>query len=144
MGADLSNTETFNFLTDSSGQLDKSLTRKQMQHAASTVPWLAIFRLRSSAETIEVQIEKEILLGRGQSSDSVQAIDLSPYNAEKLGVSRRHAMVRTHEKNLIVRDLQSTNGTFINGYRLPIGADYPLEPVIYWKWVNSRCASNWQ
>ncbi len=126
MGADLSSTETFDFLSDTSGQLNRSLTHKQIQQAVSAVPWLAIFRLRSSAKTIEVQILREILLGRGQSSDPDQAIDLTTYDAEKLGVSRRHAVIRTHEKNLIVRDLSSTNGTFINGYRLPVGADYPL------------------
>jgi hypothetical protein len=126
MGADLSNTDTYDFLSDSSDNLDDTLTRHQIDHIKSNVAWLMVLRLRSSGKTIEMQIDEDIVLGRGGKGNPNQMIDLQDYDAMQLGVSRRHAIIRTHEKNLIVRDLSSTNGTFINGYRLPVGADYPL------------------
>jgi signal transduction histidine kinase len=50
-------------------------------------------------------------------------IDLNPYDAERLGVSRRHLMLRPTDTNLFCLDLGSTNGTRRNGR--PIGAHTP-------------------
>src|SRR3954464_4960926 len=46
---------------------------------------------------------------------------------EDPSVSRRHAEVRRGDVDWAVRDLESTNGTYINGNRLGPG-DHPLQP----------------
>jgi len=124
MGADLSKTESFDYVTS---QLDQSLTFKSVPQTTSVLPpWLVIFRLGGSTQTIELQVQERMLFGR-LSTDPTKTIDLTPYGANGLGVSRRHALIFPHKTNLVVRDLNSTNGTFINGYRLPANADYPLQ-----------------
>lgn len=45
-------------------------------------------------------------------------IDLVPYGAYHQGVSRHHAAIELMGKRLMVRDLSSVNGTFLNGVRL--------------------------
>lgn len=46
-------------------------------------------------------------------------IDLSPFRAVELGVSRQHAQLDLDENILYITDLNSANGTFINSRRLP-------------------------
>ena len=50
-------------------------------------------------------------------------VDLTPYGALDRGVSRVHAQIHLHQDHLYVTDLNSTNGTYLAGKRLP--ADTP-------------------
>lgn len=62
--------------------------------------------------------DKPLLIGRRHESLPVQPqIDLTPYLQEKHGVSRRHAVLRMRGSRLELQDLNSTNGTSINGVR---------------------------
>lgn len=45
-------------------------------------------------------------------------IDLTPLNGAELGVSRNHAVLDYTSKGLHITDLDSRNGTFVNGKRL--------------------------
>jgi len=54
----------------------------------------------------QIPVDGEIVLGRDHSADIV---------LEDGQVSRRHAKVRSDGQALIVEDLESSNGTFING-----------------------------
>jgi serine/threonine protein kinase len=69
-----------------------------------------------------------LLIGRctvsgGQDID----VDMSPFDAEVLGVSRVHAQILPDEMyGLMLKDLQSTNGTALNGRRLETDQSYPL------------------
>ncbi len=59
------------------------------------------------------------IIGRSdQSSTYIPDIDLSPYEAKKRGVSRRHAVLLNYNNVVHVMDLDSMNGTFINGTRV--------------------------
>lgn len=59
--------------------------------------------------------EQEFILGRTpQHAD----LDLTPYSAAENGVSRRHAMIRRGEHNVSLIDLESANGTYLNGQKL--------------------------
>jgi hypothetical protein len=55
-----------------------------------------------------MRIERDLVIGR-------EAADLTIADAE---MSRRHAMVRPTEEGLVIEDLGSTNGTFVNGVRV--------------------------
>lgn len=61
---------------------------------------------------------KPLLIGRSHKSLPVQPdIDLTPFLIEQHGVSRRHALLRVRDLRLEIQDLNSTNGTGINGFR---------------------------
>ncbi len=78
-----------------------------------------LVRIRDHADPITVQPRKELLLGRSDAAgDYKPDLDLAPYGAAEQGVSRRHAMIRQGEDTLTLIDLDSTNGTYLNGQRL--------------------------
>jgi len=62
--------------------------------------------------------KKPLLIGRSHKSLPLQPdVDLTPFLMEQHGVSRRHALIRLRDLRLEVQDLNSTNGTGINGFR---------------------------
>lgn len=62
--------------------------------------------------------EGDVVLGRNSATKNVRNdIDLSDLDIKKI-ISRRHAMVRRKNNEFILYDLDSRNGTFINGKRL--------------------------
>jgi pSer/pThr/pTyr-binding forkhead associated (FHA) protein len=69
---------------------------------------------------IILQVVDPLVIGRLDSeNDTKLFIDLSPFGAELLGVSRRHLRLWSENNQLFVEDLASTNGTLFNGVRLP-------------------------
>jgi hypothetical protein len=58
----------------------------------------------------ELPVDGEVILGREQSSADLVISDP--------GVSRRHARVLAHNGGVIVEDLGSSNGTYVNGRRI--------------------------
>jgi hypothetical protein len=69
-----------------------------------------------------------VVLGRGNEglTASEQVIDLIPYHAYSLGVSRRHALIQPVEDGYAIQDLGSSNGTWVNGSSLEPRQVYPL------------------
>ena len=76
--------------------------------------WYVRFEL-PSGEILALEINGEITFGRGDGTGGGGVIDLNPYEAATLGVSRRHVMLRPTAANLFLIDLDSTNGTYRNG-----------------------------
>ncbi|WP_162909685.1 sensor histidine kinase [Aggregatilinea lenta] len=71
-----------------------------------------------------LDVNDEIVLGRGDESPDIVSLD--PYDADELGVSRRHAMLRPTESRLYIVDLGSTNGTWLNGRSIGVNTPYSL------------------
>lgn len=85
-------------------------------------------QLINSGEVFKMEFHRPIILGRNavlRNRDSV-LLDLSPYHAYSLGVSRQHARIRRVEDEYIINDLGSSNGTFLNKERLAVYQDYML------------------
>jgi hypothetical protein len=80
---------------------------------------ILVLAVRGAEEPIEVFPAGELVIGRFYDESPVQPdIDLSPYNAEDLGVSRLHATIRWTDNTVSIVDLDSKNHTYINGQRL--------------------------
>jgi hypothetical protein len=68
---------------------------------------------------IVISVADSVMLGRVASDNSKKfTIDLKPYAAFEKGVSRQHATLHRFTNILFITDLNSRNGTFLNGERL--------------------------
>lgn len=70
--------------------------------------------------------ELPAVIGRADAGRAVPDIDLAPYGGLERGVSRQHARLIWREGALMVEDLASTNGTWVNDVRLSPNVSHPL------------------
>ncbi len=79
-------------------------------------------RLRGADKTftMDVEIMTDIIMGRSDVAIGEKpTVDLTPYSADTMGVSRKHAKITRREDNALhLIDLKSANGTFLNGQKL--------------------------
>lgn len=69
-----------------------------------------------------------VILGRNSSSLNVKNdIDLTKLDVKKI-ISRRHAMIQRKDNDFLLHDLDSRNGTFVNGERLSSAQPHILAP----------------
>jgi pSer/pThr/pTyr-binding forkhead associated (FHA) protein len=61
---------------------------------------------------------EKTVLGRYSPGETTPSVDLTPYSANLLGVSRKHATLCRTEKGYLLEDLDSTNGTWLNETKL--------------------------
>jgi hypothetical protein len=79
---------------------------------------LLLFLLNRS-EPVGLCTQQEFVLGRGGGAPaSKPTFDLSEFEAYAMGVSREHAMIEEVEGRYMLTDLNSANGTWINGERI--------------------------
>ncbi len=84
---------------------------------AGSLMYLSIERVNSPiaryihAEPVVVGREDTEMLGK-------QDINLSPYSGRERGVSRKHAQIYFRDGELYIEDLDSSNGTMLNGEEL--------------------------
>lgn len=74
-------------------------------------------RVRDASAILETRFTDECVLGR-TFGDEIVDVDLSPYEAVELGVSRRHVKLTRQSDTIMVQDLGSVNGTYLNGQRM--------------------------
>jgi pSer/pThr/pTyr-binding forkhead associated (FHA) protein len=68
---------------------------------------------------VRFDLTDSIILGRDQDINFRETYtDLTPYQAVEKGVSRRHAVLHRVKRTIMITDLGSRNGTFLNGERL--------------------------
>lgn len=87
--------------------------------ADGMVPWVVEFRVIGTPYIIKAPIGETLIIGRSDDAQSVRPeVDLSEYDGRRLGVSRRHARLVARDNRVTLEDLESSNGTFINGAAL--------------------------
>lgn len=92
-----------------------------------TGPLAIRFNIVDSRREVELPLDKAIHIGRlDPTSDVFPEVDLTEEGGLERGVSRRHARILKREGSVVVEDLGSINGTFVNGKRL---APYLPEPL---------------
>lgn len=109
--------------------LTDELPYRAVPFAAADEQKMPVWRVRfalaaDKRQRFGLEINDEVHLGRGKNESNV--IDLTPYGAEQLGVSRRHVTLRPTASNLFVVDLGSTNGTKRNGRSIGLNTPYSL------------------
>lgn len=83
-----------------------------------------IIRIRDTNDQIEANFAHECVIGRAAGQVEPN-IDLTPFGAVDMGVSRRHVKLTRQSATVMVQDLDSVNGSFLNGKRL-----FPFQPRV--------------
>ncbi len=118
---------------DSTANLDSKTLREMEQHTVIVPGRTTLskgkiaFRVHGTTDQILLEGKTEYLVGRRDPKHNiVPDLDLSAYNGQKQGVSRRHAVVRRDERGLLIIDLGSANGTGVNGTTLTANEPFRL------------------
>jgi hypothetical protein len=79
------------------------------------IPWLIEFQgMGAGCAVMGIRVLGDVVLGISKPGTAAPDLDLSRFDAEQQGVSRRHAVLRPGRNCLYLIDLQSTNGTRVN------------------------------
>ena len=84
--------------------------------------------LPNHTRTLKFPHNARILVGRADDAETANdlMLELSNYGGEGSGVSRTHAAIHDQDGMVYITDLQSTNGTRINGLLLNANQPYRL------------------
>jgi serine/threonine protein kinase len=81
--------------------------------------------ITGTGATLRLPQQGEVLIGRADPRITPQPdVDLGPHGGSQAGVSRRHVRLLYCAEGWLLEDLQSTNGTFVNG--TPVQPGQPL------------------
>ncbi len=81
----------------------------------------------SSRKRIRFELQNEIRIGRGDAdTGQLPELNLSEFDAVSHGISREHALLQLTSQGIALIDLGSTNGTYLNNYRLAADLPYLL------------------
>ncbi|MBK9924592.1 MAG: FHA domain-containing protein [Anaerolineales bacterium] len=95
--------------------------------SSPTNSWLSL-HLMDSGKILPLATRNEFTLGRLSEGQPIMPdIDLTPYQAYASGVSRLHAVVKRETSRVVIMDLGSSNGTYLNGRRLNPHAEEGLK-----------------
>ena len=128
-GAQLDGVETLVTQAITDEQIEAELKKKAPRPDPVSSPgnsWLSL-HLMDSGKILPLASRNEFTLGRLSEGQPIMPdIDLTPYQAYASGVSRLHAVVKRDGNRVLVMDLGSSNGTYLNGRRLNPHVEEPL------------------
>jgi hypothetical protein len=120
-GAQLDGVETLVTQAITDEQIAEDLKNKTLQPETVSAPansWISL-HLMDSGKILPLASRNEFTLGRLSEGQPIMPdIDLTPYQAYASGVSRLHAVVKRDAEQVLVMDLGSSNGTYVNGRRI--------------------------
>ena len=85
-----------------------------------------LLTIEHAAVTLTLDLTHPIILGRQVIDAEEIFLDLTDYGSFKLGVSRRHCRLERRGDQLVITDLASSNGTYVNGERMLPYREYVL------------------
>lgn len=91
--------------------------------------WIIDIRLPKLNKSFRIRLDNRLIVGRTDHTNETNApdVDLSTYQAEDQGVSRQHLKLHVEDDQLVITDLNSGNGTFLNGKQLEPNKPYPIK-----------------
>lgn len=88
----------------------------------------ATLTVQANGASVALPVAAQAVVGRADPVSNVfPDVDLAPHGALENGVGRRHARVFVQAGQVLVEDLDSTNGSFLNGARLAPRQPQPLK-----------------
>jgi hypothetical protein len=88
--------------------------------------WISLLIIESG-QILPLGDRTEFTLGRSaEGQPIVPDVDLTAYNAYANGVSRLHAAIKLVNNRIVIVDLGSSNGTYLNGVRLSPYIETPV------------------
>lgn len=94
--------------------LYKNTKRSATRVLPESMPTKLRFMVRENGAVIEFPLKETLIIGRKNSTLEVD-IDLNPHEGMELGVSRQHVKLQVSGERLMVSDMNSVNGTRLNG-----------------------------
>ena len=89
------------------------------------VPDSIRFLVREGSGVIEKSAQVSLVLGRKNSTLPVD-VDLAPFQAIEMGISRQHVKIEPRKTHVVIKDLHSVNGTLLNRFKMKPGHYYDL------------------
>lgn len=105
---------------DITGIREDSTQGQSIQRAIETI---GLFIVTQNIELVADLLDTNILGRSYPQNGYFDGIDFSAFDAYKLGVSRRHVILKRYQGQLLIVDNNSSNGTYLNRAMLK-----PLQP----------------
>ena len=126
-------------------RLEREKQAADAERGSFTSEMLLRLDVVESNQPITLEVNGDLVVGRADNvTDYIPEIDLTPHGAYRLGLSRRHALIRLQDASLIVKDLSSRNGTFVNGEQVKSGGILPLRDGDELRFGNLALRVNFQ
>ena len=129
-GAPLGGADSLTTQTIKSDKLKESVKNKAVPPIPPPVTlknWVTL-HLLDTGQVLPLAERNEFTIGRISEGQPIMPdIDLSPYQAYANGVSRLHAVIKREASHIFLMDLDSANGTYINGKRLNPNVEHTLK-----------------
>lgn len=109
---------------------DARLMPERLRHLMDVqLPTQLRFIILDRLQTIDMPVLPYMIIGRkSTNNDREVVLDLAPFGGQERGVSRYHAMIISVDGQLVIKDMNSKNGTLLNGFALKPSVEYPLSP----------------
>lgn len=91
-----------------------------------SIPDAPVF-LAENGTSFPLTSDKAVIGRNSSTKNIVNDIDLTKFDTKKI-ISRRHAMIQRKNDQFLLYDLNSRNGTFVNGKRISSREPYVLQP----------------
>jgi len=102
-------------------------SRDKAAATTATMSQWAMLHVLEGGQDLALAGRDEFTLGRRSGRQPVAPdIDFAPFQGYSSGVSRLHAMIRRRGNRVLLKDLNSANGTYVNGRRIHAGREEPL------------------
>lgn len=102
--------------------------RVARQPAITKLDTWGTLHLLDTGQMLPLSDRNEFTLGRISEGQPIMPdIDLSPYQAYASGVSRLHAVLKRDGSRIVIMDLGSSNGTYVNAKRLNPNLEQPIQ-----------------
>jgi len=94
---------------------------------AAAIDAIVSLHLLESGQILPLIGRNEFTIGRvAEGQPILPDVDLSTFEAYAQGVSRLHAVLKIKMEGIFITDLGSSNGTRVNGQKIPANQDFAL------------------